>query len=293
MDGQNPISIKPKAVDHTVSVKTNAHLPSEREIKVPVEAESAPVEAPKQEPEQEAAPKPDERLEALERREKALYKRAQELKAQEERLKAPPEDGNKLTADEWRERFLEDPTALGIGYEDMAQRYLDQPSPEQQTIIELRREIEELRGGFGSLQDELKQREAQSYENAKKHISAEVERLVESNDDYAVIKAASAQEAVTQYIEQVYQEEGILLSTADAVSDVKEQIIEQHKAIASLLQPKAPQAPEGQETPQQGQTPKTLTHSMVQQSTRPLTARERAILVAQGRKNEIPGYQKG
>lgn len=293
MAEQNPISIKPKAVDHTVSVKTNAHLPNEREIKVPVEVVQAPVEAPQSEPAPEAAPKPDERLEALERREKALYKRAQELKAQEERLRAEPQADNRLSADEWRDKFLEDPTALGIGYEDMAQRYLDQPSPEQQTIIELRREIEELRGGFGSLQDEMKQREAQSYDNAKKQINAEVERIVGSNDDYAVIKAASAQEAVTQYIEQVYQEEGVLLSTAEAMNDVKESILEQHKAIASLLQPQAPSEPQGQETPQQGQTPKTLTHSMVQQSTRPLTARERAILVAQGRKHEIPGYQKG
>lgn len=269
------------------------------EVEAPVEATEAQ-QSPNPTP--ASAPEQDERIEALIRREKQLRKQAEDLAKQKAEVEAA--QAGRLTADEWRERFMEDPSQLGIGYEEMADRYLRQPTPEEQTIMELRRELEELKGGQSSIKQELENARSASYEQAKKQISSEVGRLVQTSEDYPLIAAAGAEDRVTAYIEQVYQDEGVLISTDEAAREVEDYLLEQAATLAKIEKvrakiepaPTAQQPEASQETQPTAQTPPkttTLTHSMVQQSSRPLTRLERAKLIAAGRGHELPDYKKG
>ena len=150
-----------------------------------VEAETTPNTAIQSEaaPTPQAPPK-DERLEALERRERAIRRQARELKAQ----KAQLEQGlqGRLSADEWKQKFMQDPTAVGLQYEEIANRYLKQPTPEESLVADLKRQIEELKGGQTSIQKKMEETQAQAYEAAKKQISQEVSQLVETNEEFSL-----------------------------------------------------------------------------------------------------------
>jgi hypothetical protein len=126
-------------------------------------------------------PAKDERLEALERRERALQKQARELKAQ----KAQMEQGSqgRLSAEEWKQKFMQDPTAVGVQYEEIANRYLKQPTPEEALVADLKRQIEELKGGQTDLQKKLADDQTKAYEAAKRQIQSDVNALVSSNED--------------------------------------------------------------------------------------------------------------
>lgn len=250
-----------------------------------VEQPAAPktdVQPPAQ-PEASAAPK-DERLEQLERREKALRKQARELQAQKQAMEA--EKAKLLDANSWKQKFLEDPTAVGLSYEDIANRYLKQPTPEEQTIAALKREIEELRGGQSTIQQKLQESEVKAYESAKKQIASEVEQLVNSNPDFSLVKASNASDAVTALIEQVYRDEGVLMRVEEAVKEVEDYLLEQALSLAKLEKVQAkirPEEPSKAAQQSTGQTPKTLTHSMTQaSSTQPSNRRERAIAAFMG-----------
>lgn len=238
------------------------------------------------------APAKDERMEALERRERAIRRQARELKAQKVQIDQSTQ--GRLSADEWKQKFMQDPTTVGLQYEEIANRYLKQPSPEESLVAELKRQIEELKGGQTSIQKKMEETQSQAYEAAKKQISQEVSRLVDTSEDFSLVKASQASDAVTSLIEQVYQEEGVLMSVEDAAKEVESYLLEQAISLASLekvkkkLLPTEPTAEAGQlKTPQVTSTPKstTLTHSMSQASTLPTDSksrRARAIAAFQG-----------
>jgi uncharacterized phage infection (PIP) family protein YhgE len=239
------------------------------------------------------APAKDERLEALERRERALQKQARDLKAQ----KAQMEQGSqgRLSAEEWKQKFMQDPTAVGLQYEEIANRYLKQPSPEEALVADLKRQIEELKGGQTDLQKKLADDQTKAYEAAKRQIQSDVEKLVGGNEEFSLVKASQASDAVTTLIERVYQDEGVLMSIEDAAREVESYLMEQAVSLASLEKVKKkilPPTPEAGK-PEEGQkqtltsTPRstTLTHSMSQASTPPMDAksrRARAIAAFQG-----------
>lgn len=239
------------------------------------------------------APAKDERLEALERRERALQKQARDLKAQKAQLEQGMQ--GRLSAEEWKQKFMQDPTAVGLQYEEIANRYLKQPTPEEALVADLKRQIEELKGGQTDLQKKLADDQTKAYEAAKRQIQSDVEKLVGSNEEFSLVKASQASDAVTTLIERVYQDEGILMSIEDAAREVETYLMEQAVSLASLEKVKKkilPPTPEAGK-PEDGQkqtltsTPRstTLTHSMSQSSTPPMDAksrRARAIAAFQG-----------
>lgn len=253
---------------------------------------------------------PDPRLEALARKERALSKQMRAFR--EERKAFEAEKSSRLDSQSWKQKFMEDPGAVGLTYEEIQNRYLTQPSPEQQREADLKREIEAVKKS----QEELAQRTAdsqkQAYDQALKQISREVSSLVEANKDFELVKAYEASDQVVSLIEETYKEEGVLLTTEEALREVEGYLMEQAQKILTLeklkakIQPPAEtSAPQAEEkvgmsprssassnkiTITSSQTrPTTLTHAMSQASTRPagtMTSRERAIAAFKGQLNK-------
>lgn len=246
------------------------------------------------------APKPgaeDARLAQLARREKALRAEKRQMQSIKEELAALKSQLGQKPVDErsireqLKQDFLKDPTSFGLTYEDIGNRYLKQPSPEEQQMAALKAEIEALKGESKKALDQVAEQQTKAYQDAVKQISREVNLLVDSNAAFETVKAAEAQSAVVAHIEAVYKEEGIVLSAEEAAQEVEEVLLEQAVSFAKLqkVQSRLAPAPQKTEAAQAGsQAPKTptLSRDAMSASSKPLTAAERrarAIAVLQGK----------
>jgi hypothetical protein len=113
-----------------------------------------------------------------------------------------------------------------------------------------------------------------------------------------MIKATGSHGEVVKLIQKVFDEDGILMTVEDAAKLVEEELVSEYlkysklNKIAKKINPQpapaasqaaAPASQQGapSESPKQPQPAKTLSNNMA--SSRPLTARERAILAAEGK----------
>lgn len=271
------------------------------------QAQPKPPEAPSTKDGQEEAPKEEvpkgptmeERLEAMERRERALVKQLRSLREQKE--EQPKEDG-KLTAAEWAERFKQNPEEVGVTYEEMVDIYGRQPETEgDRQVLALQKQIAALEERLQKADEAQQNRQSEAYQNAKKQLSREVGRLVEDNQDFALIGSSHSQNLVVDYIEKVYQEEGELISVEEAAKEVEDALLEQAASMAKLekvrkqigenpqgAQSQTAPEKEASETPTEQKIPAraggtTLSNRLIAESrSRTLTRYERAILRAEG-----------
>jgi hypothetical protein len=256
-------------------------------------APPTPVEAPK---EASIAPVADPRIEQLARRERAI--RQQHKAFQAEKAQFESERAKLMDPQGWKQKFLQDPGSVGLTYEEIAGRYLNQPSPEDQKVAALERKIAELEGKQSEAVSKVETAQKAAYDQAIKQISREVNLLVDGNDAYETIKATSSQDAVTALIESTYKEDGILISTEEAARQVEEYLLEEALKYAQLNKVKAKLAPPAKEeaaasspedkTNPQKPTITTLSRTATQPAAKPLSAkekRERAILAFQGKLN--------
>lgn len=272
-------------------------------------------------PQAPQSPQADPRLEQLARKERALSRQMREFQATKAAFEA--EKKSLLPKDQWKQQFMRDPTALGLSYQEISERFLQQPSPEQMRETELKREIEELRSSQQAAEQRYVDGQKKAYEQAKQQISGEVSSLVDTNPDYSLVKALGYQDSVVELIEEILSTEGKLITTEEAVSLVQGELRERLQGVAGLenAQPKtqaaeqvptAPVAPQGPQGPQLDDAtkqalvnararnkerisvsprmpthPTTLTNAMSQQSSvstgNTSTPRERAILAAMGK----------
>lgn len=222
------------------------------------------------------------RINDLERKERLIRAEARRIKEEKAQLEKEREQyKNRLSPDEWRERFLKDPTSLGISYEDMASRYLQQPSPEEQKYIAMQREIESLRDQLKQSMESIEKGRKSSYEQAVKQISTEVSGLVDKDPQtFELIKATNSQQAVVELIKKTYESEGILMRVEDAAREIEDYLVEEGLKYAGLSKVKAkimPPAEESAPAPEKGASLKpasTLTHSL-QASSKPTSERDR------------------
>jgi hypothetical protein len=235
-----------------------------------------------------------ERWAQFARKEKALRQQTLEFQKQQ---KAWQEQQSKfLSAQDWKQKFLEDPATVGLTYEEMAQRYLNQPSAEDQKISQLKAEIAALKGKYEETDKKIENTQKQAYDQALKQISREVSLLVDGNDEFEAIKANNAQQSVTELIKLTYEEEGYLLSAEDAAKQVEDHLVEQALTLSKLKKIQEKLAPKEPETKQQTTTQRqvtptvsTLTNSMVPSSTKGSSnaeRRARAIAAFEGRLNK-------
>lgn len=239
------------------------------------------------------APKeaPDPKLLALAQREKqireAQRKEKEALAAEKAAIEAQKAEIEQVKA--WRAKFASDPWSALIeaGYspEQATELMLNQPKSQDVQLQKLQSELQSLRTEHEKTAQAMKDAQAQQYEQAKKQIGNEVKLLVDSDPEFETIKAMDAQDAVTEYIEAMFNETGVLLPIDRAAREVEEYLLNEAERLASIKKlqarlnpPQEQKAPTTQKLP--GQT--TLTNRVTAPAGKPQSARERAIAAFMG-----------
>jgi len=178
---------------------------------------------------------------------------------------------------------------IGYSYEDLTKMVLNDGQMSQDMQMRLMREEMEsdYKSKFEELEQKLTQKERQEeeakYQETLNSFKADIKDFVNSSEDYELIQANDAVDLVYDVIEQYYEENGRILDTAEAASQVEQyleeelqKVLEKSKKLKSRLTPAAP-APQA---PQQRQSP-TLSnsHSATSTQTRSdkLLSREESI----------------
>lgn len=238
----------------------------------------------------------------LARKEKALRARDQQLRAREAVIKASEDARNAPKAPVFdeskyisKERLNQDLfgtlTELGLTYDQITQQAVNAPTPEQvalnQQFKAMQDEIKALRGEQDNTKKSWEQQQQDSYKSAVQQIKNEATALVTHNPAFEAIKETDSVGDVVELIERTFKEDGLLLTVEEAAQQVEDYLVEEALKIARIKKIQSRLNPPSQasqqkstEQPKQQQM-KTLTNQV--SSTRQLSARERAILAAQGK----------
>lgn len=273
--------------------------------------EPDPVEVPPEEPKEET-PQVSSQLALLARREKALRAKQQQqeqaIKAREDALKAKEEQllakereysNGYMPKDFIKQNPLKVLAEAGVSYDDLTQQVLNQSQTNPYTeaqIAKLEAQIARLTEEAENSKKQYSSQQEQAVEAAMKQIKMDVRQLVSKDPSYETIKATNSIDDVADLIRQTYEKDGYIMSVEDAAQEVEDYLIEealkldkiqkiQQRRQQSQAQPSnAPTTVNVKQTQgplnKQPQQMKTLTNQIA--SSRPLSARERAILVFKG-----------
>ncbi len=249
----------------------------------------------------------------LSRQERILRARAtkqqQELKAQQDALaakqaeleaKSKQYDQGYISLDRLKNDPLSVLAEAELSYDTLTQQMLTQQPRDPRTEAQmgkLEQTIKSLESKLASYEQENKKQRDDSYEQAKKQIKMDATKLVKADAEaYEAIVKTNAIDDVVELIERTYKEEGYLMSVEEAAEEVEtylnDNLYETYSSIEKLKkriaqsQAAAVVAKPEQEkiiAKEQIQTAKTLTNGMG--ASPKLSARERAILAFQGKKN--------
>lgn len=220
---------------------------------------------------------PDPRLEQLARKERALSKQMRDFQAQRAQFEADKK--GLLAKDAWKQQFLQDPTSLGLSYQEISERFLQQPSPEQQRESELMRKIEALEQRIEATSTKIDDGTKGAYDQALKQISREASSLVEASKDYELVKAYDATQDAVSLIEEVYKSEGVLMTTEEALREVEGYLMEQAQKVLSIEKVRSGQktpATEQATTPAQEASPQGPQGSQLDDATKQALVQARA-----------------
>lgn len=175
----------------------------------------------------------------------------------------------------------------GITYDQLTSQALNPPSAESQMISKLEAKIQALEDANKQVNTNMEQRDTNAYNQAVAQIRYDANNLVKADPNFETIKETRSVNDVVELIEKTFKEDGKLLSIEEAAQAVEDHLVEEAmkitriKKIQQRLAPPAPKKqPESKSSEQQPQL-KTLTNSVG--STRPLSSKERAIAVMEGR----------
>lgn len=297
---QNQNNIQPEEMSAIMPKVDDSRQQGELEAKI--DDQKPPVEEPQKPAEDPAITK---RFAQLAKQEQTLRAREQALKAREQALdtQKPPQqpqiDPNKyITRDQLKQNALQYLSEAGVSYEELTNQLLNQSPIDHRTesmISELKAEIQSLRQANEESKKSYEEQQNNAYQAAVKQIESDVKHLVSKDDTYEAIKSSNAHKDVVELITETYHKDGILLSIEEAAQQVEDFLVEQYTKYTNLnkikqrmSQSNASKAqtpsvkPPTEETQQPKSPQKTLTNNM--SSSRPLTARERAILAFKGEK---------
>lgn len=303
MTGTETIKATPTAAKSPINQSSNNESPAS--AAVPAVTEPKP------------ADKSDEltsKYAELAKREKILQRKIQAereaLKGREAALAAKEAEyaSSYIQKNKIKEMFQKDPALalreFDISGDQITHGLLNQPSPQDLMIQKLQAEISELRGVQDQTKNLFDERDKNARAQALNQIKSDVKQLIDIDPAYDTIKSTGSIDAVVEYLEKQFDETGNLLSIEQAAEHVEQELTEelvkyaQLKKIQDRLQKQI--APAAEVTPAvaavvNSQTPapiptipsklapKTLTHSQTNAATQPLTARERAIAILEGR----------
>lgn len=304
---QDPSNVQPEEMsaitktsdeEETVSASETTETVEQKDT---IESSSQP-EAPKEAAKEEPL---SSQYAQLARREKAIRAKSMEVKAQEAAFKAREDalaarerdlqDSSRYVS---KTKLMEDPLSVlaehGVDYNDLTNRLLNQPSPENAALTSelraLKDEIKALKGEQEKTQKSFEENQTNAYKQAVNQIRSDVRSLVTKDPNFEMVKATNSVDDVVELIERTFKEglgdehpKGTVLDLEVAAQMVEDYMVEEALKIARLskiakkLQPAAT-APAAQKTieTKQSQPQKTLTNSVG--VNRPLSAKERAIL---------------
>jgi len=284
------VSIVPQGTPTSAVAPQNRQLNVSETAKAP-EAAGAEVNVDKPTSQDDA--KLSQRFAQIARKERAIQAEAQRIRAERDAIKREQEamKSSYLSKSELLEKAQRNPVEfireMGISYDHLTNAILNGPSPQDEVINELKAKLQKLEEGQSKALTTIEEQQKRSYEQAVKQITGEVKGLVQSDANFETIREMGAEEAVVELIQETFNSTGELMSIEQACKDVEDYLVAQAEKIASLPKIKTkfmPPPPVEPEQKPQGQTMKTLTHS-IGASTQPLTdkqRRERAIAAFKG-----------
>lgn len=267
-------------------------------------------EEPKQDPEiTKRFAKLAQQEKAMRAKEAAIRAREEAIKQREIEMQKPQEpqfDQSKyVSKDQLKQNALQALTDAGVSWEELTNQVLNptQIDPRTQSELQaLKSEIENLRKANEESRKAAEQQQSQAYQTAVKQIEMDVKKLVTNDPTFETIKTANAHKDVVELITTTFEKDGILLSVEEAAQQVEDYLAdyltEQYQKLGSVNKikqrleksnasksqatevqnpsVKQQQAAEPAKKPQM----KTLTNNTG--ASRPLSARERAILAFKG-----------
>lgn len=245
----------------------------------------------------------------LARRERQLRAKQQQLEqsinAKEEAIKAR-ELQIQAKEQEYRDGYiskarLKSETLLAleesnVSYDDLTAQIINTPQSDprvQAYMKKLEAKIQQLEEATASTKQSYIDQQNQQYEAAKNQIRRDVKQLVATDPEFETIRNTGEHEEVVKLIEMTWEQDGIVLDTDEATRLVEKEleermfsVLNKTQKLKNRLQPNTSKqaVPQSQtqtpNTKQQQPTMKTLTNAT--SSTRPLSAKERAILAFKG-----------
>lgn len=224
---------------------------------------------------------------ALAKKEQAIRKARQELKAQQEAWER--EKANYVPKQVLQSDPLSALTELGLSYDKLTELQLSQqnPDPNQQTLEQIEKLRTQVEERLSSFDQKMAKRDKENYDAAVNQLRKDAELLVDFDPAFETIKETGEIGAVVELIERIFNKEGTILSVEDAAKLVEDALVEREservqkllkvsklKSRVGLTEKTQVEQTEVQHTPQP-------TLSNAQSVTRPLTARERAIMKVQ------------
>lgn len=243
----------------------------------------------------------------LARKEKALRTQAMQVKqqadamsAREAAIKAKEAElqgnGNFIPKERLSSDTLRVLEEAGIDYEQVTQMMLNAPSQEArqqaQVIAKLEAKLAALEEGQNKVTKSFEDNQKNQYTQAVTQIRNEAKHAVYTNPEFETIKETNSVDDVVELITKTFEADGVLLTVEEAAKAVEEHLYEEafkltklskiQKRLNSAAGATAPATASGKQADDTGKTPamKTLTNKVG--SSRPLSAKDRAILAFKG-----------
>lgn len=236
---------------------------------------------------------------ALARKEQQLRKAQQKLKAEQDAWKQ--EQAKYLSRDQFNADPLKVLAEAGITPDKLVELQINQATAQdpQQLLLNRIAQLEsQLKGITDPETGELAKRDKDAYTAAVSQIRQDAQLVVDSNPSFETIKSEGKTEDVVDLITAVFDDEGIILDVEEAAKLVEdklsERIYNQYERISKYNKIKARVGKQSENTAeatteQQPQAPKINTLTNAGATTRPLSARDRAVLLVQERLNAAKG----
>ena len=292
----NPSRIAPEEMTAIVPPTKQDTLGQSDNIEAP--SEPAKPEEPKADP-------TDPRMIQLARRERALRAKAQQqeqaFKAREAALAAKEAElatqgqayqSGYIAKDMLKTSPLQALAEAGVTYDDLTQAVLNQQPVNPQveaTISRLEAKIKQLEAANEEGKKSSISQQQAAYDAAVKQIKSDVSKLVSADPAFETVKATNSVNDVVELIEETYKKDGTLLGVEEAAQMVEDYLLEEAMKLTRIekIKKRLGQTAQSQETPKaqppqpkQQSTMKTLTNAV--SSSRPLSAKERAVLAFNG-----------
>lgn len=235
----------------------------------------------------------------FQQQEQELRAQREEVRKQQDSIAARDQEYKQgyISRDQLKRAPLQVLADAGLSYEELTQQLINQQPSDprtEATINKLQSQVDQLQRALEKSNKNYEDNQTQSYNAALNQIERDIKNLVSSDPTFETVKATNSVRDVRDLIERTWKEEGVVLSVEEAAQEVEDYLVDEALKLsridkiqkrlaenASKSQPKAPAQQPAAQQPKQQQPMRTLTNAT--SSTRPMTARERAIAAMEGK----------